>query len=116
MLRMSSMMFGFFESAESRLDSGKLLDGILYSTIYPPLQDLYMKSYHSPTTSAALRRGSTMSTLLSYMHGPSLPATIFGLVRPPVREPVRERVRGLHSQQTGCPPEHDWFMLNNFPS
>ena len=40
---------------------------------------------------------STMSTLLSYMHGPS--STIFGLVRPPVRKPVR----GLHSQQTGCP-------------
>ena len=45
--------------------------------------------------SAALRSGSTMSTLLSYMYGPSLPATIFGLVHPPVH--------GLHSQQTGCP-------------
>jgi len=42
-------------------------------------------------------------------HGPwpMLPATIYGLVRRPVRKPVRERVRGLHSQQTGCPHRVD---------
>ena len=37
-------------------------------------------------------------------HGPSLPATIYILVRQPVRELVHGRIHGLHSQQTRCPP------------